>query len=135
MLQAIAILLFGVTGFSSFFTLYLIDAIKSFYDDGLGKSILYGNKDYLVLSISFLIILFLGIYCLYTIIKKKQMSLFILLKCFALGSVIPAIYFIGKAIKQFSSNANGSLAVIYGLIFAFLTFVFISFLVKTKQEN
>lgn len=56
---------------------YIITAINSYYDDGYGLSISYGNKDLLILTIVFLLMLSLGLILTFNVKKGKKIEAYI----------------------------------------------------------
>ncbi len=61
----------GIAFIASFIG-YIITAINSFYDDGYGLSISYGNKDLLILTIVSLLMLSLGLILALNAKKRKK---------------------------------------------------------------
>lgn len=71
-IKGLGFLISSGIGFIASLVAYIITAVNSYYDDGYGVSISYGNKDLLVLIIISLLMMLLGVIFMVNAKKNKE---------------------------------------------------------------
>lgn len=115
----IFIVLIGLVGFLICASVYIASAIKSFEADGFGFSIAYGNKDYFMWAILFLVLFFIGLVRIVNSLKRVENRYFDGAMVGLIGLIGTCFYlsvFINKLIEKASFYHSLSLFVIFGLI-------------------
>lgn len=86
-IKGLGFLISSGIGFVASLIAYVITAVNSYYDDGYGVSISYGNKDLLVLIIVSLLMMLLGIIFMINAKKNKETE-----------EYIPTIFLLSEAL-------------------------------------
>lgn len=107
MVFAIIYLTASVVGFGLTLGFYINGAVESYYDDGYGISISYGDKTLLVLSIVFLFLVIFGVYSLMKVRKHENIPLSVAgLLILAVGLVLFG-FDLGWIIKNYDDLSEG----------------------------
>lgn len=109
-------------------TVYLILAIGSYYDDGFGKSILYGPKTLLVLSLIGALLTGYGIYEMVRELKARKDNAFSWLG-FAFLGAIWGIYALMETIKIGMEETFAPLPFTFELLSSLVGFVSLAFMI------
>ncbi|NLV28875.1 MAG: hypothetical protein GXY57_01755 [Erysipelotrichaceae bacterium] len=118
--ENILITLIGVVGFVCFLTMYVITAVKSFEYDGYGFSISYGNREYFVLVIIFLVVMILGIIRIVNNIRKvtyRHLDGMMLL----LIGLIGASFYLSSFINNVANQPIDPISVTYSLALSLIS--------------
>ncbi len=98
-IKALGFLISSGIGFIASLVAYIITAVNSYYDDGFGVSISYGNKDLLVLIIVSLLMMLLGIIYMVNIKKGKETEEYVPILFLLSEALVFGIYILCSILK------------------------------------
>ncbi|MFA6675616.1 MAG: hypothetical protein WCS49_01940 [Bacilli bacterium] len=128
------LLILGSFGFLSCLSYYIISTIPNFYSDSYGTSIAYGNKDYLVWSMLFLIIISVAII---HIIEERKKIRFLNINSAGLifiGS-LGAIYYLAKAIESVFDGETSYLGFVISILFVLIISFGVAMIFDAKKAH
>lgn len=128
------LLILGGFGFLSCLIYYIISTIPNFYTDSYGTSIAYGNKDYLIWSMLFLIIISIAII---HIIEEKKKIRFLNINSAGLILVgsLGAIYYLAKAIETVVDGKTSYLGFVISILFSLIISYGVAMIFEAKKTN
>ncbi|MFA7032510.1 MAG: hypothetical protein WC201_03005 [Bacilli bacterium] len=131
---SLVLLFIGIFGFLSCLIYYIISAIPNFYSDAYGTSIAYGNKDYLIWTMLFLITLFVAII---HIVEEKKKIVFPNVNSISLIVIglIGAIYYLSQAIETIVDGKISYFGFVIAILFSFITFFGIAIIFDRKKDG
>jgi len=134
MKKGIAVTSISAYVFISALVYYIISAVESYYDDGFGVSIAYGNKDILMICIMSLFVIALGILYIYEAKKSVKYS-YVTNLVISLDGALGFFYFLAMAIKKsIKGETNSVYYVLAGLgLLVLLAGAF--FLLEERKAN